>query len=79
MVPFTAQLNSKTAGKGLILECMKLGGCKVGQAKLTCAYKFPARFGIHAVGGVAGRQKRIERATGELLPGIPVPYLGKRM
>lgn len=23
----------KATGKGLLLECMKLGGCKVGQAK----------------------------------------------
>ena len=37
----------KAAGKGLLLECMKLGGCKVGQAKLTKAYKLPARFVIH--------------------------------
>lgn len=40
----------KAAGKGLLLECMKLGGCKVGQAKLTGAYKLPSRFVIHTVG-----------------------------
>ncbi len=40
----------KAAGKGLLFECMKFGGCKVGQAKLTDAYKLPARFVIHTVG-----------------------------
>lgn len=40
----------KAAGKGLFLECMKLDGCKVGQAKLTKAYKLPSKFVIHTVG-----------------------------
>lgn len=40
----------KAAGKGLLFECMKLGGCKVGQAKITAGHKLPCKYVIHTVG-----------------------------
>lgn len=62
----------KTAGKGLLWECMKLGGCKVGQAKLTKAYKLPSRFVIHTVGpkwkgGQNGEKELLESCYRESL------------
>lgn len=40
----------KAAGVRLLLECISLGGCKVGQAKITKGYKLPASYVIHTVG-----------------------------
>lgn len=62
----------KAAGPGLLMECMKLGGCKAGQAKLTKAYRLPSEFVIHTVGpkwkcGQNGERELLESCYRESL------------
>ena len=40
----------KAAGPELTNECRKLHGCEVGKAKITAAYKLPAKYVIHTPG-----------------------------
>jgi len=42
----------RKAGRELLIECMGLGGCETGDAKITGGYGLPARHVIHTVGPV---------------------------
>jgi O-acetyl-ADP-ribose deacetylase len=42
----------RAAGPELAIECRMRNGCKTGDAKITKAYRLPARHVIHAVGPV---------------------------
>jgi O-acetyl-ADP-ribose deacetylase (regulator of RNase III) len=42
----------RAAGKGLLEECRRVGGCPTGEARITGGYDLKARHVIHTVGPV---------------------------
>jgi O-acetyl-ADP-ribose deacetylase len=52
----------RAAGPQLLDECIALGGCATGAAKITRGYRLKAKHVIHAVGPVWGGGRRNEEA-----------------
>lgn len=53
----------RAAGPALLQECRRLGGCPVGEARITGGHNLPARWVIHTVGPVwqGGNQEEDEQ------------------
>src|SRR3954471_15416528 len=46
----------RAGGPEIREECRRLNGCETGQAKITRGYRLPAKFVIHTVGPIFGRE-----------------------